>query len=59
MKLSNVIWKLGFRGAFDETVNGTTENSKCIEFTMYLLSFFMGKNLFFKLRLKNTIPSYE
>ena len=41
MGLSNTIWKLGFTRAFDGTVDGYTENSKCIEFTMYLLSFFV------------------
>ena len=42
MGLFNVNLKLGFRRAFDDMVNGNTENSKCIEFTMYLLSFFRG-----------------
>ena len=41
MGLSNIILKLGFIRAFDGTVNGYKENSKCIEFTMYLLSFFV------------------
>ena len=37
--LPNVILKLGFRSAFDGAVKVNTENSKCIELTMYLLSF--------------------
>ena len=41
MGLSNIILKFGLRRAFDGTVNGNTENSKCIEFSMYLLSFFL------------------
>ena len=47
MGLSNVILKLGFRRAFDGTVNGDTENSMCIEFAMYLLSFFFFFFFFF------------
>ena len=39
MGLSNVILKLGFRRDFDGTVNGNTENSKSIDFTVYLLFF--------------------
>ena len=39
MGLSNVIWKLGFRRAFDGTLNGNTQNRKSIEFTIYLLFF--------------------
>ena len=41
MGLSISILKLGLTRTFDWTVNGYTENSKCIEFTMYLLSFFV------------------
>ena len=41
MGLFNIILKLGFRRAFDETVNGNAENNKCIEFIMHLLSFFV------------------
>ena len=41
MGLSNIILKLGFRRAFDRTVNGNIEKSKCIEVTMYLLSLFV------------------
>ena len=46
MGLCNVIKKLGFRRAFDGTVNGITENSKCIEFTMciIILAFFFRGN---------------
>ena len=52
MGLSNIILKLGFRRAFDGTVNGNTENSKCIEFTMNLLSFIVEikKSVFLKFR---------
>ena len=39
MGLSNIILKWAFRRAFDGTTNGNTENSKCIKFTIYLLSF--------------------
>ena len=42
--LCNVILKLGFRRAFDGTVNGDTENSMCTEFAMYVLSFFVEIN---------------
>ena len=41
MGLSNIIWKLGFTRVFDGMVNGYTENSKCIKFIVYLLSFFV------------------
>ena len=41
MGMFSVILKLGFRRVFDGTVNGNAENSKCIELTMYLLSFIM------------------
>ena len=41
MGLSNVILKLGLRRTFDGTVNGDSENSMCIEFVIYLLSFFV------------------
>ena len=40
MGLSKVIFKLEFRRAFDGTVNGDKENRNCVEFTIYLLSFF-------------------
>ena len=40
-ELSNVILKLGFRHIFDGKVDGDTENRMCIEFAMYLLSFFV------------------
>ena len=39
-------WKLGFRRAFDGTVNGDTEKGMCIEIAMYLLSFFFSFLLF-------------
>ena len=60
MGLSNVILKLGFRPAFDKTVNDDTENSMCIEFVMYLLSFFRTnqKSVFIKFRLQCTISSF-
>ena len=41
MGLQNVIMKLVFRRAFHGMVNNNTENSKCIEFTLYVLSFSM------------------
>ena len=60
MGLFNIILKLGFRRAFDETVNGTAENNKCIEFIMHLLSFFVKfkKSVFIKFRLRFMIPSF-
>ena len=58
--LSDVIFKLGFRHAFGETVDGDTENSMCIEFAMYLHSVFMEikKGVFIKFRLQYPIPSF-
>ena len=41
MELSNVIFKLGFSRAFDEAVNGDTENSIRTDIAVYLLSFFV------------------
>ena len=41
-ELCNVIFKLGFSRAFDEAVNGDTENSICTEYCRVLLSFFRG-----------------
>ena len=60
MGLPNVILKLGFRSAFDGAVNVNTENSKCIEFTMYLLSFLVEikKSVFIKFMLQCTHPSF-
>ena len=42
MWLSNVILKLGFRRAFDGTVNGKTENSMCITKICHKLAFFFS-----------------
>ena len=37
-----VIFKLGFRRAFDGRVNGNTENYKCIQFFHVFAFFFRG-----------------
>ena len=60
MGLFNIILKLTFRRAFNLTVNGNTENSKFIEFTMYLLSFFVEipKSVFIKFKLQSTISLF-
>ena len=52
-ELSNVIFKLGFSRAFDEAVNGDTENSICTEYCHVLAFFFRGnqKSVFIKFRL--------
>ena len=39
--MSNIIFKLEFSRAFDEIVNGDTENSMYIDIAVYLLSFFV------------------
>ena len=40
-ELSNVIYKIGFSRAFDETVNGDTEKASALNTAVYLLSFFV------------------
>ena len=40
----NIIFKLGFSRAFDETVNVDTENSMCTEYCRRVLAFFFRGN---------------
>ena len=49
-ELSNVIFKLGFSRAFDEAVNGDTENNMCTEYCLVLRGN-KKKSVFIKFRL--------
>ena len=46
-ELSDDIFKLGFSRAFDETVDGDTENSMCTEYCLVLAFFFRGNQKVF------------